>query len=132
MGIYIKGDFKNPYPNCDECIFGELIRCEAITRREVFDYEVDCPLSEIEVNEDCITDIETRYLPILAPADDCISREYLIKALDNLDWYDFDMFYKVVENAPGVVPQAKEGEWRGEHKMPDMPRYKKGADDERA
>ena len=54
MGIYIKGDFKNPYPNCDECMFGEIIECEAYTRREVYDYDVDCPLSEIELDDDYI------------------------------------------------------------------------------
>lgn len=55
MGIYIKGNFKNPYPNCDECIFGEIIQCEATTRKETYDYEVNCPLSEIELDDDCIS-----------------------------------------------------------------------------
>ena len=50
-------------------------------------------------------------LPTIEVSEDCISREWLIKALDNLDWYDFDMFYKVVENAPSVVPSRAEGKW---------------------
>lgn len=58
---------------------------------------------KIEVSEDALKGcdkVDKRF------SEDAISREYLIKALDNLDWYDFDMFYKVVENAPSVIPQV--------------------------
>lgn len=101
MGIYIKGDFKNPYPNCDKCIFGELIQCEAVTRREVYDYDVDCPLSEIEVS------------------DDAISRKWLLNFFVGFpDDYTLTIgnLRAVINDAPSVVPTTEQSSIVGERK----------------
>lgn len=81
-------------------------------------YKVEDVIRAIEEMQNCYNGWSDTYdkaqiigvleeLPTIEVSEDCISREWLIKALDNLDWYDFDMFYKVVENAPSVVPQTE-------------------------
>lgn len=103
MGIYIKGDFKNPYPNCDKCIFGELIQCEAVTRREVYDYDVDCPLSEIEVSDDAISRewLETNFQTV------CENVRCNKCPFENDDC----RLIKFIVDAPSVVSSRAEGEW---------------------
>lgn len=64
-----------------------------------------------------------------APSEDCISRLQvleLINAMIAVDSTNAKVYAKVfsqIKDAPSVVPKRAEGEWRGEHKMPDMPRY---------
>ena len=52
---------------------------------------------------------------------DYIKRE---DALNCVSGHFFMGIHKAIQSIPGAdVVERKTGEWRGEHKMPDMPRY---------